>query len=71
MVIITLRFKVLLNTLDAVVSNLLGHEAHAVGVTGLGELAHFGPLVRIGIIVQHFSEILTITSPLNINIKTC
>ena len=54
MVIITLRFKVLLNTLDAVVSNLLGHKAHAVGVAGISELAYFGPLVFIGIIVQHF-----------------
>ena len=29
---------------DTVVSSLLGHEAHAVPLTGLGELAHFSPL---------------------------
>ena len=48
---------------DAVVSSLLRHEAHAVSLTGLGELAHFSPLVCIGIIVQHVTQILSTMSP--------
>ena len=36
---------------DTVINNLLGHEAHAVFIASLGELAHFGPLVCIGIII--------------------
>ena len=51
------------NRSDAVVSSLLGLEAHAVAVTSLGELAHFGPLVCIRIIVQHITKILSTMSP--------
>ena len=51
---------------DTVVSGLLGHEAHAVVVASLGELAHLGPLVRIWIIVQHVSQILSMR-----DIATC
>ena len=38
---------------DTVVSSLLRHETHAMKVAGSGHLAHFGPLVLIGIIIQH------------------
>ena len=41
---------------DTVVGGLLGHEAHGVVTTGLGELPHLGPLVCIGVIVQHVSK---------------
>ena len=41
---------------DTVVSGLLGHEAHAVVEADRGELAHFGPLVLIRIIVYHVSK---------------
>ena len=41
---------------DAVASGLLGHEAHGVVMAALGHFAHLGPLVRIGIVVQHVSK---------------
>ena len=53
----------LTNLLATVVSKLLGHEAHPVSLTGLGELAHFSPLVCIRIIVQHLTQILSTMSP--------
>ena len=49
--------------LDAVVSSLLGHEAHAVVAAGCGELAHGDPLVSLGIIDQHFRQIAAATIP--------
>ena len=63
-----------LNTLEAVVSNLLGHETHAVAVAGLGHLANLGPPVRIGIIIQHVRQsvplnllyLLCVTKPCNL-----
>ena len=39
--------------LNAVFGSLLWHEAHCVDITGGGELAHWGPLVSLGIIDQH------------------
>ena len=36
---------------DTVVSGLLGHDTHAVLEADRGELAHFGPLVLIRIII--------------------
>ena len=50
---------------DTVVSSLLGHKAHAMFIAGLGEVAHFGPLVCIGIIDQHFSKTVTTVSSCN------
>ena len=44
---------------DTVVSSLPGHEAHAVFIASLGELAHLGPLVCIRIIIQHVSKTVT------------
>ena len=41
---------------DTVIRSLLGHNAHAVPVAGLGHLAHLGPLVCIRIIIQHFGQ---------------
>ena len=41
---------------DTVIRSLLGHNAHAVPVAGLGHLAHLGPLVCIRIIIQHFGH---------------
>ena len=42
-----------MDILNTVVGSLLGHEAHGVAVAGGGELAHWGPLVSLGIIDQH------------------
>ena len=44
---------------DTVISSLPGHEAHAMFIAALGELAHLGPLVCIGIIIQHVSKTVT------------
>ena len=44
---------------DTVVNSLPGHEAHAVFIAALGELPHFGPLVCIGIIIQHVTKTVT------------
>ena len=44
---------------DTVISSLPGHEAHAVFIASLGELAHFGPLVCIRIIIQHVRQTVT------------
>ena len=41
---------------DTVISSLRRDEAHAVVTARLGHLAHLGPLVCIGIIIQHFGQ---------------
>ena len=45
----TKQFKCFIS--GTVVNSLLGYEAHAVFVAVHGELAHFGPLVLIRIII--------------------
>ena len=45
----TKQFKCFIS--GTVVSSLLGHDTHAVFVAVYGELAHFGPLVLIRIII--------------------
>ena len=50
---------------DTVISGLLGHNAHAVVVSGLGELANDGPLSPMSlfwIIDQHFIVFLSVSN---------
>ena len=51
---------------DTVVGSLLGHKAHGMGVAASGELAHWGPLISVRIIEQHFRQpVATISTSCN------